>query len=373
MLLYYVNGVKATFNTLWMPLPQETADKWYRHRDEQGRYNLADLSARKPGGDTLFEFHGARPPTGRYWAYSRENMERMWDEGRIVIRASGKAYCKRYLHESKGVQLQDLWTDIDMLRGISSSKERLGFPTQKPVALLERIIEVSSDEGDTVLDPFCGCGTTIDAAQKLGRRWIGIDITHLAIGLIKHRLADTYGPSIVGTYKVIGEPTDVGGAEQLASDDPFQFQAWALGLVGARVSTSAQKGADQGIDGRLYFHDEGPAGKTKLIVLSVKAGHAGVAHVRDLIGVMQRESADIGALLSMHEATEPMRKEAASAGFYRSPAIEVECPRVQLLSIKGLLAGSERLQYPSPQGNVTFRRAPRRTKAGPGEQSDLGL
>jgi SAM-dependent methyltransferase len=285
-------------------------------------------------------------------------MEQMWKAGLVVITASGKAYQKRYLDDSKGVQLQDIWSDIDMLRGISSTKERLGFPTQKPQALLERIISVSSNAGDTVLDPFCGCGTTIAAAQQLGRHWIGIDITHLAIGLIKHRLVDAYGSAITSAYQVVGEPTDVDGARELAETDPFQFQAWALGLVGARVAGSAKKGGDKGIDGRLYFHDGGVAGDTKQIVFSVKAGHLVPTYLRDLRGVIDREKAQIGVLLSFETPSAGMRAEAASAGFYASPWGSSH-PRLQPLTVAELLAGKQ-IDYPHFTGGAaTFRRAQR--------------
>ena len=179
---------------------------------------------------------------------------------------------KRYL-EPKCPGTPDftsVWTDIPPIN--SQAQERLGYPTQKPEALLARIIEASSNEGDVVLDPFCGCGTTIAAAQALGRQWIGIDVTNLAITLIRHRLKDTYGDDIEQAYQVIGEPVSVPDAEALAASDPYQFQWWALVLVGARPA-EGKKGADQGIDGRIYFHD-GDTGKTKQIILSVKAGKA---------------------------------------------------------------------------------------------------
>jgi hypothetical protein len=243
-----------------------------------------------------------------------------------------------------------------MLRGISATNERLGFPTQKPQALLERIISVSSNADDTVLDPFCGCGTTIAAAQQLGRHWIGIDVTHLAIGLIKHRLVDAYGPAITSTYQVVGEPTDVDGARELAETDPFQFQAWALGLAGARVASSAKKGGDQGIDGRLYFHDEGTGGKTKQIIFSVKAGHLVPTYLRDLRGVIDREDAQIGVLLSFQAPGLGLRAEAASAGFYTSPWGRSH-PRLQLLTVGELLEGKQ-IDYPHFTGGAaTFRRA----------------
>ena len=171
----------------------------------------------------------------------------------------------------------------------------------------------SSREGDVVLDPFCGCGTAIAVAQRLGRKWIGIDITHLAINLIRHRLQDAYGSDVAQSYEVIGEPEALPDAETLAQEDPYQFQWWALGRVGARP-VEQKKGADRGIDGRLYFHDEGPRGRTKQIILSVKAGRTGVAHVRDLRGVVDREEAAIGVLISLQEPTRAMRQEVASAG-----------------------------------------------------------
>lgn len=237
---------------------------------------------------------------------------------------------KRYREELKGKAISDVWDDIDRINPVGA--ERLGYPTQKPQALLERILAASSDEGETVLDPFCGCGTTIAAAQKLNRRWIGIDITHLAITLIRSRLTDSFGAA--AEYEVIGEPVSLPDATKLAHDDPYQFQWWALGLVGARP-VEEKKGADKGVDGRIYFHTGEK--KTRQIVLSVKAGHVSVSHLRDLRGVLEREQADIGVLISLEEPTAPMRKEAASAGFYTSPW--GKHPRLQLLTVDELLTG----------------------------------
>src|SRR5262249_18490620 len=192
--------------------------------------------------------------------------------------------------------------------------------TEKPVTRLERIMSVSSNKGDLVLDPFCGCGTTIEAAQKLERLWIGIDITHLAVTLIKYRLLEAFGKSVAGTYRVVGEPTSMPDAVELAASDKYQFQWWALGLGGARPRPKEEKkGADRGIDGLLLFHDEPGGGETKQIVLSVKGGSVKVGDLRDLRGVVDREEAVIGVLISMEEPTKPMRIEAASAGFYSSP------------------------------------------------------
>jgi SAM-dependent methyltransferase len=234
--------------------------------------------------------------------------------------------------------------------------ERLGYPTQKPEALLERIIKASSNEGDLVLDPFCGCGTTVQVAQRLNRRWIGIDITHLAIGLIKKRLSDAFGPEIRERYEVVGEPTDYNGAAALAAEDKYQFQWWALGQVGARPADQ-KKGADRGIDGRLYFHDD-DSGKSKQIVFSVKAGHVTVPQVRDLRGVLEREKAEIGIFISFEEPTRPMLKEAAEAGFYKSgPLDELVYPRIQILTIQQILDGKQP-EYPARR-DATFKKAPR--------------
>jgi hypothetical protein len=228
---------------------------------------------------------------------------------------------------------------------------------------VERILKTSSNEGDVVLDPFCGCGTTVQVAQKLNRRWIGIDITHLAIGLIKTRLDDAFGPEVRKTYEVIGEPTDVRGAEQLAAENKYQFQYWALGLCGARPTEAIKKGADRGIDGRLYFHDD-RSGDSKQIIFSVKGGqNIGVAEVRDLIGVLQREKAEIGVYISFAEPTREMRREAAEAGFYTSPGASGSAghkyPRIQLLTIRDLLEGNKHIERPLHVRDVTFRRAPR--------------
>jgi site-specific DNA-methyltransferase (adenine-specific) len=244
-----------------------------------------------------------------------------------------------------------------------TSGERLGYQTQKPAGLLARIIRCSCPEGGVVLDPFCGCGTAIDVAQRLNRRWIGIDITHLAITLIKHRLQDLYGAQAL--YEVIGEPEALPDAITLAAQDPYQFQWWALGLVGARP-VEQKKGADQGIDGRIYFHDEHRGGKTKQIILSVKAGHLTPGYIRDLRGVMTREQAQIGVLISLRQPTQPMRTEAAKAGFYTSPWGKHS--RLQLLTIAELLAGKG-IDYPHLV-NVTFKAAPRARR---GEAVPLAL
>jgi len=252
----------------------------------------------------------------------------------------------------------------------SADAQRLGYPTQKPEALLERIIKASSNEGDLVLDPFCGCGTTIAVAHRLNRRWIGIDITHLAVTLVKNRLEDAFGEDVKKAYGVVGEPVSISGAMELAKQDPYQFQWWALGLVGARPAEQ-KKGTDRGIDGRLYFHDEGKGGKTKQIIFSVKAGHPEVAHIRDLRGVMDRENAQMGVLITMLPPSKAMRTEAAVADFYYSPGWDKHYPRIQILTVEDLMRGRGIDYPPSKHVNVTFKKAPKANRNAGENSNDL--
>lgn len=244
---------------------------------------------------------------------------------------------KYYLDEMPGVPLQNIWDDIYPIG--AQAAERLGYPTQKPLTLLERIIQASSNPGDLVLDPFCGCGTAVHAAQKLGRDWIGIDITHLAIGLIERRMKDAF-PGI--SFEVYGTPKDLGGARELAQRDKYEFQWWACNLVNAHGYKGKKKGADSGIDGLIYFQDDDTGAKK--IIVSVKGGeNVGVGMVKDLIATVEREKAAIGLFVTLAEPTRPMITEALSAGFYHSPKGDV--PKIQILTIEDLLSGKAKPQY----------------------------
>ena len=373
VLFFYTKGSQWTWNVIYRPLPDSTQEKWYRHVEESTgrRYNMADLTAAKAGGDTKYEWKGITPPSGRYWAYSRERMEHLDLEGRIVYSSTGRPYMKRYLDESKGVSLQDWWDDIGMLRGISGN-ERLGYPTQKPLALLERIISASSNPGDVVLDPFCGCGTAVAAAQKSGRRWVGIDITHLSIALQKYRLKEMFGDELV--FRVVGEPTSLDDARSLAAEDRFQFQWWALSLVRARPfggeasGKTGKKGADRGVDGLISFVDDA-GGKAKRVIVQVKSGKVSSRDVRDLVGTLEREKAACGVFVTLEEPTREMEREAVAAGFYHSPGWNREYPRVQILTVRELLDGTKRPELP-PAEYTTFRRAGKAKEEGP-EQKGL--
>jgi hypothetical protein len=257
--------------------------------------------------------------------------------GRILWpkKIGGSPSLKQYLDDMGGVEVQDVWDDIFPIN--SQAKERLGYPTQKPLALLERIIESSSNEGDTVLDPFCGCGTTVDAAQKLGRQWIGIDITYLAVDLIDKRLRHTYGDEIESTYKVHGIPNDVQGAQALFDENPFDFERWAVSLVDGQPNE--KQVGDKGIDGRIRFHSD--KDKIGTVVVSVKGGkQVAPTMMRDLVGTVQDHKADMGLLIMLAKPTRGMTELADHSGTYVVPMTGTAYPKVQVVTVAELLAGN---------------------------------
>lgn len=284
-------------------------------------------------------------------------MQQMHDAGELHYTKTGYVRGKLYLDQTKGVPVQSLWTDIAPLAG--KMPERLDYPTQKPVALLERIVASSTNEGDIVLDPFCGCGTTIHAAQKLGRVWIGIDVTHLAISLIERRLKEAF-PDIL--FEVHGTPKDIDGARDLAIRDKYQFQWWAVSLIDAQPFAGKKKGADGGIDGLIYFRSFPRT--TERAIVSVKGGGVSVPMICDLKGVLDRENAPIGVFLTLVQPTKPMETEAASAGFYTLG--ERHYPRLQIITIEQALNGA-RPAIPLIDTGAAFKRAARES----GQQPSL--
>lgn len=366
-LLFYTKSQTYIWNESLQPYDPQYVEQYYRHQDPDGRrWMSGDLGASGlSGGGYNYEWKGIR----RVWRCPKETMERLEKERRIYYTRKGFPRIKRYLDETRGLPLQDVWTDLQALR--SWHAERLGYPTQKPEALLERIILASSNEEDVVLDPFCGCGTAVAVAHRLNRVWVGIDITHLAITLIKNRLRDAFGEKVASVYEVKGEPVSLPDAQTLAKDDPHQFQWWALGRAGARP-IERKKGPDEGIDGRLYFHEDPRTQKTGHIIFSVKSGHIGVGDIRDLRGVIEREKAELGVLISLKEPTKKMRAEAASAGFYHSKVWDRKYPRLQILTIADLLDGKKVEYPPSRQVDTTFKKAPKAKQKQP-EQKSLRL
>jgi site-specific DNA-methyltransferase (adenine-specific) len=337
ILLLYSKTDAYLWNQPFVPYDPENlepkTEAKYSHVDPDGRrYQLDNLlNPNKDRPNLTYEFLGVT----RVWRWTKERMQSAYEAGVVVQPSPGAVpRFKRYLDEQEGWPLDDVWDDIPPIN--SQAKERLGYPTQKPLALLERIIAASTNPGDLVLDPFCGCGTTIDAAEKLGRQWIGIDITQLATSLIKNRLRDTYGDKI--EIITVGEPVTPNEAYVLAEQDKFQFQWWALGLVGARP-VEQKKGADRGIDGKILFREDPRAANPEQIILQVKGGKTGVKDVRDLRGVLDREQAAMGVLISLQPPTKEMVTEAVSAGFYEHKTNLQKYPRLQLRTVKELMDG----------------------------------
>lgn len=392
VILFYSKTSTYYFKATKQPYMKGHVKKRYT-KDDQGRMKFTSggnvLTGPGAGeGESSMSWRGFDPKAkNRHWAVPGflasqmpeefvklsvlEKLEQLYQAGLIDI-TEGNAWPTpvRFLdNDGDGQPLSDLWayqpyteetvhgTDEGIDADVSwlgpTDPERLGYQTQKPLGLLERIIKSSCPENGLALDPFCGCGTATVAAEKLNRKWISIDITQAAIQTIKKRLSDTFGQSV--NYKVLGEPVSLHDASKLAEEDPYQFQWWSLGLVGARP-VEKKKGADHGIDGRLYFRiREGD--KPHQIILSVKAGHTSVDHVRDLRGVLDREKADIGVLISMQKPTGPMKAEAGNAGSFPSPW--GKHPKIQLITVEDLLDGRRLDTPPLTQTNITFSKAPK--------------
>ena len=376
-ILFYTKTDKYYFSVQRTGYDQSYIDKFFRDKDENGRlFTLNNLQSPNPRPNLTYAYKGYPPPPNG-WKVSLPKMEELDKQGRIFFPKdkNGRLRLKYYLDDLQGVVVNNLWDDIQSLSGAHA--ERLGYPTQKPLALLERIINASSTPGDIVLDPFSGCGTCISAAQKLGRKWIGIDITHLAIAMHKNRLKGNFGLEPKRDYLVIGEPEDLAGAHQLARDDRYQFQWWALSLIKARPlggsesSREGKKGSDKGIDGYINFLDDA-RGSLKRAVVQVKSGHVNSGMIRDLKGTVEREQAQIGIFITLDPPSRDMVTEAASAGFYHSELWNKDYPRLQLLSIEELFAGADAKVPPTPENAAAFKKAEKVEKTGP-KQGELGL
>jgi site-specific DNA-methyltransferase (adenine-specific) len=378
VIFYYSKTAKTVWNVLRSEYDDAYLESHYNHVEEGTgrRYQLDNLinpNANRP--NLTYEFLGVT----KVWRWTKERMEKAYADGLVIQPKPGAVpRFKRYLDEMPGVAVTTVWSDIPPIN--SQAAERLGYPTQKPLALLERIISASSNEGDVVLDPFCGCGTALDAAQKLNRQWIGIDITHLAVSLIEKRLLDRYpelaqrpttssGRTVIKKkFEVIGVPQDFAGAKDLADRDKHQFQLWACSLVGVQPYRGGKKGADQGIDGMGFIDVD--KSKSEKVLVSVKGGeNVGASMIRDLKGTVEREKAAVGLFVTLTPPTKPMVTEATSAGHYESP-LHGAFPRIQILTIEGLLNGTERAKWPDLSGGAqNFKKAKAAVKKG--KQKDL--
>ena len=366
-LLFYTKSRQWTWNSQYTPYADEYVKERYRYDDGDGRlYWRNTMTAPSHGRPTTaMRFRGIErePPPGTMWRFTQNQIDQLEEQSRIYYSKSGMPYVKSYLDERKGRPLQDIWADVLMSK---SGRERLGYPTQKPLALLERIISASSNEGDVVLDPFCGCGTAIAAAHKLNRSWIGIDITHLAVALMKNRLKTAFDILPGRDYQVVGEPVDVGSARALAEQDRFQFQFWAMSLLEAFPREQDKRGADRGIDGVVYFID-GPRRAVNKAVVQVKSGRVSSPLIRDLVGTVEREKAAMGLFITLEEPTRDMRTEAVSAGYYHSVLWQTDFPKIQIRTVGELLEGRA---FEIPKHPQTYQPAQRIARPA-GEQGRL--
>ena len=335
-ILYYSKGSKVVWNNPMQPLSDKNVSEKYTFDDGDGRlYTTRDM--RNPGirPNLHYEYTASNgvtyQPHPNGWTCTKEKMSEYDREGRLYFpnKADGRLRLKLYLDDHPGQPMQTLWEDIPPIN--SRAQERLGYPTQKPLALLERIIAASSNEGDVVLDPFCGCGTAVHAAQKLGRRWIGIDVTHLAIGLIEKRMTDAF-PGIA--FEVKGRPQDLKSAQDLAERDKHQFELWALSVVDADPWKGGRKGPDGGIDGIIWFKPDGK--RTEKAIVEVKGGGTGVKDVGRLAQVMEREGAKIGVLLTAQMPTRAMERDAAAVGVWENAYTGRKHARLQIITLAEL-------------------------------------
>lgn len=335
-LLYYGKTGAVTWNPVHLAHSEDYVEGKYRFTDPDGRrYRLDNMTSPNPRPNLTYEWQG-HPPPAKGWRYSKETMAKLDAEGRIWYPDSKdkRPQLKRYLDEQAGVVAGNVWTDIPPIN--SRAAERLGYPTQKPLALLERIIAASSNEGDVVLDPFCGCGTAVDAAQKLDRRWIGIDITYLAVDLIRKRLRHGFGPDIEATYEVHGIPTDLPGASALFDENPFDFERWAVSLVDGQPNE--KQVGDKGIDGRIRFY--GDKDKIGTVIVSVKGGkQVNPAMMQALRGALDQHKADLGLMVMLHPPTKGMVEVADHSGTYTVPLTGTTYPKVQIVTVADLLSG----------------------------------
>lgn len=382
VLFFYTKKTKTEFTTQYTPYEQSYIDSHYRHIEKakggqpDRRYRKDNLTANKPGGDVEYgwrvkrklgtdepweadvdeeynqpqdgyEYKGVKPYKGRYWAYSKDNMRQYAKEGRLIHTDSGMPEFKRYLDEMPGMPLQDIWSDIDPIN--SQAKERLGYPTQKPLPLLERILMSSSKEDNVVMDAYCGCGTTIDAAQRLRRKWIGIDITYQSIAVVLKRLEDTYGKQVLENVVLDGIPKDMKSAVALAhkKDDRLrkEFEKWAvLTYTNNRAVINQKKGADAGIDGTAFFkvgkHDNAK------IIFQVKSGGVKRNDIATLRGDMAKADAELGVLITLEEPTKPMVADAKAAGQYKHEEMGKSYDRISIVTIQEIVEQGKRLEIP---------------------------
>ena len=336
VILWYSRTDRWTWNQQYADYDPEYEERTYRFVEEESgrRYTLDNITApmSRASKGQIYDWKGYRPGPSRCWIYAKDRMEELDKAGRLHYTKTGGVRYIRYLDEMPGVKTQDIWGDIP----IPPRNEALGYPTQKPLALLERIVSASSNPGDLVLDPFCGCGTAVVAAEKLGRRWIGVDITYVALDLMVYRLAESFGLKRDQDYDVFGDPKDAHSAHKLFEQSPKQFEIWAVSLVAG--VPQPEKSGDKGVDGKVYFMDL--EGKLHFAVVQVKGGHLTPGVLRDFAHVIGRDRAAMGFFICLATPTKGMYHEADELGFFESPSGR-KIPKLQIRTIKELLEGKE--------------------------------
>ncbi len=361
-LLFYTKGEKFTWNMVFTEHSAKYVSDFYRYEDKYGKYRLDHIIRSKSMGERpnlVYEYKGYKPEWG--WRMIREKLEAIDKEGRLTWSKTGRPYLKRYLENHEGNPIKSVIVDISPLS--AQSTERLGYPTQKPKAILERIIRASSNEGDIVLDAFCGCGTSIDTAEGLNRQWIGIDIAPFAVSLIKRRLKDTYGKDL-SKFEVRGTPTDEASAIKLWEQNPFAFEDWWLTELEVFATTYGKKGADKGIDGvGVYVIPKSK--KTIKVGFQVKGGKVQSKDIDALFGAITKHGYDMGVLLTRNKPTKPMLTSAMQLGNFEAD-YGYKYPKLQIMTLEEFFNGK---QLNLPKNNITFKSATTVGKGG--SQNDL--
>lgn len=343
IILVYTKTPKYIFNSQYEKHDEKLLNK-YSQVDKRGKYQLVPLMASgTTKGETGKPWRGFDPNTrgkeGMHWLTTHDKLEEYVKKGLVFFptKEGATPRLKYYLDQNKGVTISDFWDDIDLIN--SMGNESLGYPTQKPVALMERIIQASTKEGDVVADFFCGCGTTIAAAKKLNRQWLGADISHLAIKLIIQRLIKSYGVSIRDNIVLHGFPKDVDSAKMLARETEngrFGYQEWAIEVLLHGV-VNVKKSADGGYDGYLTYNTD--KGKD-FVLIETKSGHVNVKNVREFIQVIDKQKAAAGIFVCFKdEVTKEMLKEAKASGKIKISDHQTDIDKIQILTIDELLSG----------------------------------
>ena len=373
VIFFYSKGNAPTW---FAPAIAQTAATAKGHdmiRDGDRYYRLSDLTGAGQGPVRKFDGQEISPPNGRHWMFDQDGIDRLLAEGKIVFNRNGVPRLKKYLEELQAIDIGDVWTDIDAIN--SAAAERLKYPTQKPEALMDRIIQASSNPGDTILDAYCGCGTTVSVSERLERQWIGIDITYQSISLILKRLEDTFGKAALENVELNGVPKDIKSAVALANkkEDKVrkEFEKWfVLAYSNNRAIINEKKGGDSGIDGIAYVLDVSSAGKqeSQKVLFSVKSNQTLTPSViRDLNGTMERDGAVTGYLLTLYPMPN-LVKESKKYGTYRNNLYGKDFPKIQVISVQEMLDGA-RLDLPTVLG--VLKSATKQAKGK--KQESLGL